>query len=235
MKPLIKRIAVYAYIALVLYLFYRSVWAFALLIPAAFFYRRISIKEEEKKRHSVLTLQFKDALISVSAALRAGYSIENALKESLREMIQVYGEKAPIVSELNMTVNEIRLSVPAETAFENLWQRTQLDDVRTFSQVFKVARRSGGDMVGIVLKTSEDIAARAETKNEIEVLISAKRFENMIMLVMPAAIILYTDITGSGILDPLYGNIPGIVIMTVCLLLYILGYFLSVKILDIEV
>ena len=67
---------------MILYLFFKSLFAFVLLPPGIIFYHRYNRKNLKKKYQETLNSQFKDALLSISAALRAGYSMENALKES---------------------------------------------------------------------------------------------------------------------------------------------------------
>ena len=173
--------------------------------------------------------------IALSSALQAGFSAENALQESWKEMRIVYGEEAPICKELTVMVNQISLGIPLETVFEEFSNRTCVEDIATFSSVFQIAKRTGGDMVAIIRKTADDIASKIDTKNEISVLISSKKLEQNIMSAMPLSIILYLEITSGGMLDPLYGNWKGVLIMSLCLIVYVFAYFLSRKIMDIEV
>ena len=234
-KEYLKEIGIYLIFAVILYLFYRSFWSFILLPPAIIIYHHRNKKVIQKKMQELLGIQFKDALISLTSALRAGYSIENALSESQRQMKQLYGDDSPIYIEISKVISEITLGVSTEAALANFADRSQVDDIRTFSSVFTIARRSGGDLVEIIRKTSEDISAKTDTKNEIAVLVSSKKMEQNIMSVMPLAIILYVGIASPSMLSPLYGNILGILVMTVCLIIYAAAYYISKRIMNIEV
>lgn len=234
-KDQLMELGVYLIFALILYLFFKSLFAFVLLPPGIFFYHRYNRKQREKKYRETLNSQFKDALLSVSAALRAGYSMENALRESEAEMISMYGETAAICSELKIMRNQLSLGIPVEAVFSDFAARSGVEDIETFASVFSIAKRTGGDLVEIVQKTASDIASKIDTANEIAVVIRSKRLEQNIMALMPPLIILYVDLTAGSILAPLYQGILGRVIMFICLCVYIGAYFLSRKIMNIEV
>ena len=55
------------------------------------------------------------------------------------------------------------------------------------------------------------------------------------MAMMPPFIILYIDLSAGSMLAPLYETILGRGIMTICLGVYIAAYFLSRRIMKIEV
>lgn len=220
---------------LILYLFFRSVYILLILPVCVIIYHQYNKKELIRKYKERINREFKDALAAIATALRAGLSAENALAESYKEMVIIYGNDAPICRELQIMVNQVSLGIPLENIFDAFAERTGVDDIETFSSVFKIAKRTGGDLVEILHRTAEDIAARIETQNEIQVLISSKKLEQKIMSLMPLLIILYVELTSGGMLTPLYGNIKGVIIMSLCLIVYIFAYFLSRKIMDIEV
>lgn len=147
----------------------------------------------------------------------------------------LHGEDSPIYKELTIMLNQISIGVSAEEIFRDFADRTQVEDIETFASVFSIAKRSGGDMVEIIKKTADDISAKIDTKNEIEVIISSKKLEQNIMMIIPVGIILYIDLTSGGLLDPLYGNIKGIMIMTACLAVYAAAILLGRRITRIEV
>ena len=234
-KDLISEIGVYLLFALILYLFYKSVFAFLLLPAGIFFYHRYHRQQLIQKYKETLNVQFKDALISITAALRAGYSMENALTESKEEMRSMYGEDSPIYLELSKIENRQSYGMSLEDNLQEFATGTGVEDIETFASVFRIAKRTGGDLVEIIRKTSSDIVSKIDTKNEIAVVVRSKRLEQNIMALMPPLIILYVDLSAGSILAPLYQNLLGRVVMTVCLGIYIGAYFLSRKIMNIEV
>lgn len=231
----LKEAAMYLLFAVILYLFFKSVFIILLLPVCIFVYHRINKKQMIKKYKEKLNSQFKDFLISLTASLRAGYSVENSIREAKKEMEIMFGPESPVSKETTKMVNKISLGIPCEDVFEEFAQGCGIEDICTFASVFRIAKRTGGDMVEIIKKTTSDIASKIDTKNEISVLISSKKFEHNIMSIMPVAIILYVELTSKGLLDPLYGNLKGILIMSVCLALYGFAYYLGQKIMNIEV
>ena len=234
-KEIGKELLTYAYFLLVLYLFYKSLLVLIVFPIAVFVYRKINKKERLRRKREKINAQFKEALLSMSAALRAGYSVENSLSESLKEMENMYGNDAYICTELKKMISKIGLGMNAEDVFDEFAGESQVEDIYTFASVFRIAKRTGGDLVEIIRRTAGDISAKVDTQNEIGVMVSAKKLEQNVMTVMPVAMILYIDLTSQGLLDPLYGNVMGVFIMTICLGVYVAACFISRKIMRIRV
>jgi tight adherence protein B len=51
-----------------------------------------------------------------------------------------------------------------------------------------------------------------------------------IMNMMPFFIMAYISLTGRGYFDVMYHNLPGIIVMSVCLIVYIFSYLWGVRI-----
>ncbi len=234
-KDRLKEVGMDLIFLAILYLFFKSPFILLILPICIFAYHKINRKKIIKKYKEKIESEFKDFLISLTASLRAGYSVENSINEAHKEMVLMFGDDAPISIETEKIINQISLGVPVESVLEDFAKRSGVEDITTFASVFKIAKRTGGDMVEIIKKTTNDIASKIDTKNEIAVLISSKKLEQNIMSIMPLAIILYVDLTSKGLLDPLYGNLKGVLIMTGCLALYAVAYFIAQKIMNIEV
>lgn len=217
------------------YLCYRMMWALIIIIPFIIFYLRMKRQFMIRKRRENLKVQFKEAVHSLQLALGAGYAMENALRTCLADLRSVYREKEPIVQEFIHIQKQINLSVPVEVLFMDLGNRSQLEDIQNFAGIYAIAKRSGGNLNAILSKTTQMIEGKIETSKEIEAATAAKRMEQMIMSIVPCAIILYVQLTSPGFMDVLYGNMVGIAVMTGCLFLYVLAFCLGKKIVEIEV
>ena len=130
---------------------------------------------------------------------------------------------------------QLQVSVPVEELFLDFGKRCKVEDIANFASVFATAKRTGGDMVVILQKTSRILGDKIDVKKEIEATVAGKKSEQWIMSMMPFGIILYMQITSPGFLQVLYGNAFGVVTMTVCLAIYFLAYWMGKKIVDIEV
>lgn len=222
-------------VAMIGYFFYHSWIACLCLAPVLFLFLKDKKKELARKRRQELGIQFKDMILSVAASQKAGYSIENAFRESYRDMEMLYGAKSLICTEIRHIMAGLDNNVVLEKLLYDLGMRSHEPDIMQFADVFYIAKRSGGNMTDILAKTAVVIEQKMETDKEIQLMVSARRMEQRIMNAVPFLIIFYVSSTSRGFFDVLYHNLVGIAVMTVCLGLYGVAYRLSKRIVEIEV
>lgn len=221
--------------SMIAYLFYKSIIVVILFSPACFIYLRKKKKMLMEKRKWQLNLEFREGLISLSAALNAGYSIENAIREAVHDLQLMYDNESLIIKEFEYIVTQLSMNKTVEEALKEFALRSNVEDISNFAEIFTTAKRTGGDIIKIIKTTSKNIGDKIEIKRQIITMITAKKFEANIMNLIPFGIILYLWISTPGFLDPLYHNIFGNMIMTITLALYFLAYKVSEKIMDINV
>lgn len=153
----------------------------------------------------------------------------------IQDLEKLHPKNADILRELRYMETQMRLSVPLETLFLDLAERSQLEDIENFAAVLATAKRAGGDLSKIVQKTARMLTDKIEVRKEIEATVAAKKMEQVIMSMMPFGIILYMQLTSPGFLQILYGNLFGIITMSVCLGIYFFAYWMGCRIVDIEV
>lgn len=217
------------------YLCYQTVWAFLLIIPFALLYLKWKKKTLIIERKRRLEGQFKDAVHSLSVAINAGYSMENAIGECTKELKSMYSVEEPIVQEFLFIQSQVRVSIPVENLFMDLGNRSGLEDIQTFASVYKIAKRTGGSVGTILNRSAAIITEKMETCQEIAASVAAKKMEQTVMSIVPCGIIVYMNLTSPGFLDILYGSSAGVIIMTICLLLYLAAYRLGRRLVEIEV
>lgn len=213
------------------YLFYES---FFLCVVGAImgsvgyvFYRRGVLAERVRWQ---LMVDFKDAIDSMISALIAGYSMENAVTEAYRDL-QLLGKKDSfMMQELYVIVQKLKVKRPLDELLLDLGERSGLEDIITFAQIYATARRSGGNLVKVMKRTADNIDEKMEMQREIETMIAGKKMEAGCMTAIPLFIILYLKICSPGFLDPLYGNLVGGIFMTIIFLAYGLAVMWSRKI-----
>lgn len=222
-------------VAVIGYFFYRSWIACLFLLPVFVLFMREKKKDLAKKRRQELSLQFKDLVLALSANVKAGYSIENALRESYRDVELLYGADSPICLEVRHMLRGLENNVILEKLLYDLGIRSRLPDIMQFADVFLIAKRSGGNLTEILEKTAGVIEQKIEMDKEIQLMIGARKMEQKIMNMVPFLIIFYIGTTSRGFFDVLYHNLVGVAVMTVCLLFYGAAYLLSKRIVEIEV
>ncbi|MDE6386568.1 MAG: hypothetical protein K2L82_02035 [Lachnospiraceae bacterium] len=235
-----KEKALYAMEGIVLvlaigYFFYQSWIACLFLMPVFLLFIREKRKELSKRKKQELSIQFKDLILAVAANQKAGYSIENAFRESYKDMEMLYGADGIICIEIRYIITGLDNNVTLEKLIYSLGMRSSQPDIIQFADVFSIAKRSSGNITEILQKTVAVIEQKTETDKEIQLIISAKKMEQKIMNMVPFLIIFYVSSTSRGFFDVLYHNMIGVIIMTVCLVFYAAAYLMSKRIVDIEV
>lgn len=223
------------FMAMVSWLFYDSVIAWLLLMPVVILSFHDKAKSECQKRKRKLEIEFREVILSVSSNLQAGYSVENAFQEAYRDIVLLYGKESVMAKELRLIFRKLSNNEQLEGALTNLADRSGVQDIRDFADIFQIAKRGGGDMRGIIANTAEIIGDKQEIRREIETVVSDKKLEQQIMRYIPFFIIFYISLTTKGYFESLYHNILGWIIMTVSLVVYVAACRISDKILNIEV
>lgn len=180
-------------------------------------------------------MQFKEAIEALSAALNVGYSVENAMREAFQDIRLLYRKEELIVREFRYMVRQLDMNVTMEHVLNGFAARTEDEEVRTFVDVFSMAKRGGGDMIGIIRNAVYQIGEKIDVKREIELIMAAKKMEFQVMSVVPFAMICYIKLSFPEFVDVLYGNPLGICVMTICLLIYIVSYEIGKRIVEVEV
>ena len=214
---------------------YNSLFALIFLSPYLIYFLKKQTRTKKEAQKWKLDLQFADAIRSLSAALEAGYSVENGIAEAYRDLSVTYEPDALIMRELKALMGEVRNGVPVEEAFAGLAARSGIDDIAGFADVFATAQRTGGNIIAIIRSTTDMIRTRIELKRDIKTAMSAAKYESDIMKIVPFGVLLYLRVFSPGMISSLYGNITGIVFMTVVLILYALLCELSERMVRIEI
>lgn len=216
------------------YLFYRSAVVWLCFLPAAFAWPYFCQRKYGEKRREELRLQFKEAMQILSSSLSAGYAVENAFAAGVRELKGLYGEDAMITREFSYFSQQLSMNRTVEELFLDFAERSGLDEVRQFAEIFAVSKRSRGEVVSIADHVVHILSERIRVQQEILTMTAEKRLEQKIMNGMPFLIVFYVDITSPGFFSPMYETAAGRLIMTGCFLTYLVSCRLSAQILAIE-
>ncbi|MBQ2184566.1 MAG: type II secretion system F family protein [Lachnospiraceae bacterium] len=216
------------------YFFYRSFMAgviIFLFFPVFLIFVKKYLLEQRKWK---MTLEFKEMIRIIAVNLQAGSSAENAFRNAYREIKYMFGEKSFMTKECEFIVRGLENNLVLENLVASFGERSCIEEIKDFSEVFSIAKRSGGNLKEIISDTTDVIDTKIEMKREFRTLISSKRFEHRLMCVIPFVILGYIGVTSPGYFDMLYGNMRGVMIMTVCLFVYLGAFLWGEKIADIK-
>ena len=221
--------------AVMSYVFYDSLIPAPLLLPVWMIYMRDWHDDISRKKEQELRQQFRDSIQVMASALKAGYSVENAIREAGRDISPVYSEETRIRKEFERMERQMDMNMSAEEVLQGFAERTGQEDIENFVNVFAAAKKSGGDSIAIIRDAVKIISGKIDTEKEIQTMLASKKMEFDIMRAVPFVIILYMKLTFGEFLSVLYGNMAGAAIMSICICVYMGAYVYGRKIIRIEV
>lgn len=217
------------------YLFFRSLPAVLLLLPFAGFIASMEWKKCREKEVERLALEFRDGILAMAGALRAGKSAEHAFAEAARELRLLHGKESVMAAEFQQVKIETDSNMPLETAVLKMAARCRVDEIQVFAEVFSVARRTGGELGRILADTAETIGERIRVQEDISALLHGRRLELQIMRITPAFLMAYLQLTTPDYFVPLYTEAAGRVVMLLAFACYLAAWVMGEKILEIRV
>lgn len=228
-------VQVATYIVLIAIAFYNNMLLLVITLPLSVVIPFFQKTELIKKRKEKLLNEFKDFLRILKSFLEASYSVENSFALSIKEMTMLHGKDSMMVKELRSIVAQLKLNKPIDKVFKKFADKTHVEDIIDFSEVFTISKLHGGNISKIISNTINVINDKIEVKIEIDTVTASKRFEQKLMNLLPFLIIIYMNISSSSFLMPLYTTITGRLLMTFALVVYFISVKISKNILDIEV
>ncbi len=217
------------------YLFYNTWIAAVWLLPVSVFYLHQWREDYCHKKEQEFRGQFQNGMQILSSALKAGYSVENAIKETEKDLRPLYPEDSRIRREFNRMIHELNMNLTAGQVLKEMAGRIQQEDVDNFVTVFATAKRTGGDSISILKNTVQMIGDKIEVEREIQTLLASKKLEFHVMCIIPLGMVLYMRMAFPEFLSVLYGGFPGVILMSVCLGVYAFAWRMGTKMIQIEV
>lgn len=217
------------------WLFYDSFLAVLPLSPLIWFWHLECAGVRKQKSEEQFRKMFREWILLLSSSLSAGYSVENAFGESARELELMFPKGGLMLEELHSMLAQSENNQRPEILLEELASRYQMDEIQSFAEIFRAARNSGGSLNAVIRSTAVQMAEVMDTKREIQTILASKVYEQKIMTVMPAAVLLYIRVGSGEFLRGLYHNPAGIGVMTVCLGIYAAAYLLGKRMVQFEI
>ncbi len=217
------------------FLFYRHIaglLAGILVIP---FWLKLKNEEKQAEILAKKSMEFKEYMMLIVAGLQTGYSLERAVKQAEDELKKLFPEGSVILPYIRIMNQKISMNIQLEQAFDEFAKAIGLEEAVSLSEIIGFAKRSGGDYSKHIRDTALKIEENLSIKQEIETITTEKRLELKVMCVMPMGILAYISLTSKSFIAPLYGNLVGAEVMTVCLIGYGCFMMLGRKIIDIKV
>jgi tight adherence protein B len=151
------------------------------LAVIAFFIPDLVLKRSISKRRVDFGKQLVDVLVLMTGAVRAGYSLPQAIEVVSKEM------KPPASDEFRRVRHEIGLGLSLSQALSNLIARMENDDLYLVVTAININTQVGGNIVTMLEAVTETIRERVRLFSEVRVLTAQQRFGSYVLTFMPVA------------------------------------------------
>jgi tight adherence protein B len=125
---------------------------------------------------------FPDALDLVGRAVRAGLPVFDAMEVAAREI------RAPVGSEFQRTLDEVRIGVEIEEALQHTADRIRVPDFRFYVVALVLQRRTGGSLAETLANLSNIIRRRKELRLKARALTAESKMSALVLAILPVVV-----------------------------------------------
>jgi tight adherence protein B len=190
---------------------------------------RLYLKFLGKRRLEKFNEQLEDALNSMSSALKAGFSINQAIEVIASE------NRNPISVEFRLLLQEIRLGVPLEQALENMVKRLGSEDFELVATAILTARQTGGELTVIFERLAGMIRERMRISGKLRALTAQGRLQSYIVGAMPFLLMIVMNYIAPDMMSAFFNSMAGILLILGAVMLVVMGFLVIRKITNIDI
>lgn len=190
---------------------------------------QLLLKFLRQRRLKRFNLQLVDTLMTMSNALKAGFSIAQSFETVVRD-----GEN-PIAQEFSLFLQETRVGVSFDNALRNLDRRVDSEDLTLVAMAIETARKTGGNLTEIFEKIAHTIRERMRIEQRIKTLTAQGRLQGIVVGAMPVVIGIAMMIVDPDTMIPFLYSAIGLGVIIAVIFLIVCGALVIRKIVDIDV
>jgi tight adherence protein B len=192
----------------------------------------IFLRTQQGRRLQRFNDQLSDMLNLVVNGLRAGYSTMQAMEAVSREL------PPPISDEFRRVVQEMQLGLPMDKALDNLIRRIPSEDLDFVITAINVQREVGGPLAEILDTIAFTIRERQRIKGEIRVMVAQVVMSGRILSGVPFAVFVLLWFINTKYMGQFFepqNLVCGLTAIGTGIVMIAIGYFVMMKIADIQV
>ena len=148
--------------------------------------------------------QLADAIGALTAAVRSGMSVPQAMAYAMREA------GSPVRDDLTRVVAAIEVGVPLGEAIDAWAERSQSRDVQLVAGALDLHRRSGGDLPAVLDQVAATIRERVAVAREVRALTAQARLSGWILGVLPIGFFAFLWLTSRRDIEGALGTPAGL-------------------------
>jgi tight adherence protein B len=171
----------------------------------AYAVRRVQARRARSLPPVVVQERFADAVGAMAAAVRAGSSLDQAIRYAAGEA------EPPVEERLAALVAELDLGVPLDVAIDGWARELGTDDGDLVAGALDLHRRSGGDLPAVLDQVTATIRDRVGIAREVRSLTAQARMSAWILGMLPVGFFAFLCLTARDQIEGALGTPVGII------------------------
>jgi len=187
------------------------------------------INLQQKQRRQKFNNQLIDALMLLTASLKAGLSLTQAFEELVEEM------PPPISQEFDLVIKELNMGVSFEEAVMRLKKRMRSEDLDLIITAISIARETGGQLPAVFSKLVFTIKERQTLRGKVGALTIQAKLQGLIMSLLPVVFVVVVYKFNPEHFEYLLKDATGKMLLIYAVFSQIVGVFLIFKFSKVEI
>ena len=187
------------------------------------------LKYKQGKRYKKFGEQLPEAVDMLVNAMKAGYSLQAAMKFIGDEVPE------PLGPEFARFYDEQRLGMDVRNALMNLQKRMDTLDLKMFVTALLIQRETGGNLSEIMSTLAMLMRERAAIRGQIDVLTAEPKMSAIVLTLIPVTLFVLVNVINRKYMETLYITPTGRMLLVYGIASTLVGYFFLQRIGKIDI
>jgi len=187
------------------------------------------VRYRQRRRLRAFNRQLPDTLSLLSNALKAGFSLPQALENVSRNT------SPPIADEIGRVIRETNLGTPMEQSLNNMVRRIGSEDLDLIVTAIVIQSAVGGNLARVLDSISHTIRQRVQVKSQISALTAQARASGWVITLLPFAVAAILYVITPAYFRPMFSERAGQAMLAAALVSIGLGNLIIRRIVNFRV
>lgn len=188
----------------------------------------LAIRQVASRRAKAFDRIFGDAVVLMTATIRSGFALRQAMQVVADEMPN------PVAEEFKITLSEINMGLSQDEALSNLAKRMPNEDLDLFVTAVLIQADIGGDLSSVLEKISSTIRERVQIRNEVGALTAQGKMSGIMVAALPVFILIAISSLNPHYTDPLFHTQMGQMILLAAVVMEGIGGLVIRKLIQVD-
>ncbi|WP_223155145.1 type II secretion system F family protein [Alkalibacillus aidingensis] len=190
---------------------------------------RLVVSYKKKKRITQFNNHLAEMISSIVSALRAGFSLPQALQNVRNE------SPSPVKEELDQILKEMQYGTSLEESLQRLKERVPSDDLDLMIQAIVIQRQVGGNLAVVLEKIVHTIRERVKIQGQIRTLTAQGRMSGAVVGLLPVILAGLLYLVNPEYMSVMFVEPIGIMLLIMAGFSSMIGFMFIRRITSIEV